>query len=106
MVCLDMKTILILRSVFNYSDVGWSYYTRIPIAILQEMEWPGSNEYPYEGDKPEYDHVRMYETLMIDRSIKALDRYDPDQFEMHKRATSIVLEKNLELLRNDDVILF
>lgn len=38
MVCLNMKTILILRSVLDYSDVGWSYYTRIPIAILQEME--------------------------------------------------------------------
>ena len=106
MVCLDMKTILILRSVLNYSDVGWSYYTRIPITILQEMEWPGNNEYPYEGDKPEYDHVRMYETLMIDRRIKTLDCYDPDQFEMHKRATSIMFEKNLELLRNDDTILF
>lgn len=106
MVCLDMKTILILRSVFDYSDVDWSYYTRIPLTILREMERPGNNEYPYKGDKPEYDHVRMYETLMIDRRIKALDCYDPDQFEMHKRATSIVLEKNLESLRNDDVILF
>lgn len=106
MVCLNMKTILILRSVLDYSDVGWSYYTRIPIAILQEMECPGNNEYPYEGDKPEYDYVRMYETLMIDRRIKELDYYDPDQFEMHKRATSIMLEKNLELLRNDDAILF
>lgn len=114
MVCLDMKTILILRSVLNYSDVGWSYYTRIPITnytripitILQEMEWPGNSEYAYEGDKPEYDYVRMYETLMIDRRIKTLDYYDPDQFEMHKRATSIMIEKNLELLRNDDVILF
>ncbi len=101
-----MKTILILRSVLNYSDVGWSYYTRIPITILQEMEWPGNSEYAYEGDKPEYDYVRMYETLMIDRRIKTLDYYDTDQFEMYKRATSIMIEKNLELLRNDDVILF
>ena len=106
MVCLDMKTILILRNVLNYGDVGWSYYTRIPITILQEMEWPGNSEYLYEGDKPEYDYIRMYETLMIDRRIKELDRYDPDQFKMHKRATSIITEKNLEWLRNDDVILF
>lgn len=106
MVCLDMKTILILRSVLDYSDVGWSYYTRIPITILQDMELPGNSEYAYKGDKPEYDYVRMYETLMIDRRIKTLDYYDPDQFEMHKRATSIMIEKNLELLRNDDVILF
>lgn len=106
MVCLDMKTILILRNVLNYGDVGWSYYTRIPITILQEMEWSGNSKYPYEGDKPEYDYIRMYETLMIDRRIKELDRYDPDQFEMHKRATSIMIEKNLELLRSDDVILF
>ena len=106
MVCLDMKTILILRSVLDYADVGWSYYTRIPITILQEMEWPGNSEYPYKGDEPEYDYVRMYETLMIDRRIKTLNCYDPDQFEMHKHATSIMLEKNLELLRNDDVILF
>lgn len=106
MVCLDMKTILILRSVLNYGDVGWSYYTRIPITILQEMEWPGNSEYPYEGDKPEYDYIRMYETLMIYRRIKELDYHDPDQFETHKRATIIMIEKNLELRRNDDVILF
>ena len=106
MVCLDMRTILILRSVLNYGDVGWSYYTNIPITILQEMERPGNNEYPYEGDKPEYDHIRMYETLMIDRRIKKLDSYNPDLFEMYKRATTIITEKNLELLRNDDVILF
>lgn len=106
MVCLNMRTILILRSVLNYSDVDWSYYTRISITILRKMEWPGNSEYPYEGDKPEYDYVRMYETLMIDRRIKELDYYDPDQFEIHKRATSIMLEKNLELLRNDDAILF
>lgn len=106
MVCLDMKTILILRSVLNYADVGWSYYTRIPITILQEMEWPGNSEYPYEGDKPEYDYIRMYETLMIYRRIKELDYHDPDQFETHKRATIIMIEKNLELRRNDDVILF
>ena len=106
MVCLDMKTILILRSVLNYADVGWSYYTRIPITILQEMEWPGNSEYPYEGDKPEYDYIRMYETLMIYRRIKELDYHDPDQFETHKRATIVMIEKNLELRRNDDVILF
>ena len=106
MVCLDMKTILILRSVLNYADVGWSYYTRIPNTILQEMEWPGNSEYPYEGDKPEYDYIRMYETLMIYRRIKELDYHDPDQFETHKRATIIMIEKNLELRRNDDVILF
>lgn len=106
MVCLDMKTILILRKVLNYGDVGWSYYTRIPITILQEMEWPGNNEYPYEGDKPEYDYIRMYETLMIDRRIKTLDCYDPDQFGMRKRASSIMTEKHLEVLTNDDVILF
>ena len=106
MVCLDMKTILILRSVLNYGDVGWSYYTNIPITILQEMERPGNSEYPYEGDKPEYDYIRMYETLMIDRRIKELDYYDPDQSEMYKRAKTIMTEKNLELLRNDDVILF
>lgn len=106
MVCLDMKTILILRSILNYGDVGWSYYTRIPITILQEMEWPGNSEYPYKGDKPEYDYVRMYETLMIDRRIKELDYADLDQFDMYKRATLIMSEKNLELLRNDDVILF
>ena len=99
MVCLDIKTILILRNVLNYADVGWSYYTNIPIAILTEMEW-------YEGDKPEYDYIRMYETLMIDRRIKGLDCYDPDQFEIHKRATSIMFEKNLELLRDDAVIMF
>lgn len=106
MVCLDMKTILILRSVLNYGDVGWSYYTKIPITVLQEMERPGNSEYPYEGDKPEYDYIRMYETLMIDRRIKSLDCDDDEQFEMHKRATSIMFKKNLELLRNDDVILF
>ena len=106
MVCLDMKTILILRSVLIYGDVGWSYYTNIPITILREMEWTGNSEYIYEGDKPEYDYIRMYETLMIDRRIKALDCYDPDQFEMYKRATTIMTEKNLELLKNDDVILF
>ena len=106
MVCLDMKTILILRSVLNYGDVGWSQYTRIPITILQEMECPGNSEYPYEGDKPEYEYIRMYETLMIERRIKTLDCYGLDQLEMHKRATSILFEKNLELLGNDDVILF
>ena len=106
MVCLDMKTILALCSVLNYGDVGWSYYTLIPIDILTKMAWPGDHGYPYEGDKPEYDYIRMYETLLIDRRIKALDCYDPDQFEIHKRATSIMSEKNLELLRNDDVILF
>lgn len=106
MVCLDMKTILILRSVLDYSDVGWSYYTLIPIDILTTMEWPGNSEYLYEGDKPEYDYIRMYETLMIDRRIKTLDCYDPDQFEIHKRATTIMTKKNLEWLRNDDVILF
>lgn len=106
MVCLDMKTILDLCSVLDYEDVGWSYYTLIPIDILTEMAWPGDNRYTYEGDKPEYDYIRMYETLMIDRRIKTLDRYVPDQLEMHKRATSIILEKNLELMRNDDVILF
>ena len=106
MVCLDMKTILILRSVLDYADVGWSYYTRIPITILQEMERPGNSEYPYEGDKPEYDYIRMYETLMIYRRVKELDYHDPDQFETHKRATIIMIEKNLELRRNDDVILF
>ena len=106
MVCLDMKTILILRSVLDYADVGWSYYTRIPITILQEMELPGNSEYPYEGDKPEYDYIRMYETLMIYRRVKELDYHDPDQFETHKRATIIMIEKNLELRRNDDVILF
>ena len=106
MVCLDMKTILILRSVLNYSDVGWSYYTHIPFDILTEMEWPGNRGYPYEGDKPEYDYIRMYETLMIDRRIKTLDYYDPDQFEILKRATTIMTEKNLELLRNDDAIMF
>ena len=106
MVCLNMKTILILRSVLNYADVGWSYYTRIPITILQEMGCPGNNKYPYEGDKPEYDYIRMYETLMIDRKIKSLDCSDPDQFEMHKRATLIMIGKNLDLLRSDDVILF
>ena len=106
MVCLDMKTILILRDVLNYGDVGWSYYTFIPVSILNEMECRGNSEYPYEGDKAEYDYIRMYETLMIDRKIKSLDCYDPDQFEMHKRAMSIMFEKKLELLRNDDVILF
>lgn len=106
MVCLDMKTILILRSVLDYSDVGWSYYTLIPIDILTTMEWPGDQEYPYEGDKPKYDYIRMYETLMIDRRIKSLDYHDVDQFEIYKRATTIMTEKNLELLRNDDVILF
>ena len=106
MVCLDMKTILILRSVLNYSDIGWSHYTLIPFDIITTMEWPGDHGYPYEGDKPEYDYIRMYETLMIDRRIKNLDCYDPDQFEMRKRATTIMTEKNLELLRNDDVILF
>ena len=106
MVCLDMKTILILRDVLNYGDVGWSYYTNIPITILRETDGPGTEGFLYEGDKPEYDYLRMYETLMIDRRIKELNYYDPDQFETHKRATSIMLEKNLELLRNDDVILF
>lgn len=106
MVCLDMKTILILRNVLNYADVDWSYYTNIPIAILTEMERPGNSEYPYEGDKPEYDYIRMYETLMINRRIKSLCCRDPDQFEMHERATSIMLEKNLELLRDDTVIIF
>ena len=106
MICLDMETILILRNVLNYGDVGWSYYTNIPITILREMEWTGNSKYIYEGDKPEYDYIRMYETLMIDRRIKSLDYYDPDQFEMHKRATNIMFEKNLELLKNDDVILF
>ena len=105
MVCLDMKTILILRSVLNYGDVGWSYYTNIPITVLQEMERPGNSEYPYEGDKPEYDYIRMYKTLMIDRRIKKLDSYNPDLFEMYKRATTIMTEKSLELLKNDDVIL-
>lgn len=106
MVCLDMKTILILRDVLNYGDVGWSYYTNIPVNILNEMEYRGNSEYPYEGDKPKYDYIRMYETLMIDRRIKSLDYYDPDQFEIRKRATRIMFEKNIELLRDDDVILF
>lgn len=106
MVCLDMKTIFILRSVLDYADVGWSYYTHIPITILQEMEWPGNSEYPYEGDKPEYDYIRMYETLMIDLKIKNLDCYDLDQFERYKRATLIMSEKSLELLRDDTVIVF
>lgn len=106
MVCLDMETILVLRSVLNYEDVGWSYYTNIPITILREMEWTGNREYIYEGDKPKYDYIRMYETLMINRRITSLNCCDPDQFEMRERAKSIMLEKNLELLKNDDVILF
>ena len=106
MVCLDMKTILILRSILNYGDVDWAEYTGIPITILRETDGPGTEGFLYEGDKPDYDYIRMYETLMIDRRIKALDCYDPDQFEMHKRATTIITEKNLESLRNYDVILF
>lgn len=101
MVCLDMKTILALRSVLDYADVGWSYYTLIPIDILTKMEWPGNNEYPYEGDKPEYDYIRMYETLMIHRIINKMNCENASL-----QATKIMTEKNLELLRNDDAILF
>ena len=106
MVCLDMTTILTLCSVLDYGDVGWSYYTLIPIDILTKMAWPGDHGYSYEGDKPEYDYIRVYETLMIDRRIKTLDCDVPDQLEMYKRAATIMIEKSTELLRNEDVILF
>ena len=101
MVCLDMKTILILRSILHYdAEVDWSRYTSIPIIILQEMEQSGTEEFPYEGDKPEYDYIRMYKTLIIHRMINKMD------CESSLKATKIMSEHSFELLTRDDVILF
>ena len=102
MVCLDMKTILILRSILYYdAEVDWSRYTSIPIIILQEMEQSGTEEFPYKGDKPEYDYIRMYETLMIHRLINKINCETASL-----KATKIMTEHGLELLTRDDVILF
>ena len=102
MVCLDMKTILILRSILYYdAEVDWSRYTSIPIIILQEMEQSGTEEFPYEGDKPEYDYISMYKTLMIHRLINKMNCENASL-----KAIKIMSEHCFELLTRDDVILF
>ena len=102
MVCLDMKTILILRSILYYdAEDDWSRYTSIPISILQEMEQSGTEEFPYEGDKPEYDYIRMYKTLMIHRLTNKMNCENASL-----KATKIMSEHSFELLTRDDVILF
>lgn len=102
MVCLDMKTILILRSILYYdAEVDWSRYTSIPIIILQEMEQSGTEEFPYEGDNPEYNYIRMYKTLMIHRLINKMNCENASL-----KAIKIMSEHCFELLTRDDVILF
>ena len=99
MVCLDMKSLIELRELLGYGDSGWSFYTHIPVRLIDEVELEGSIGGTFAGDSPEYDHIRMYYTIMIDRCIKRL-AYEND--ELYKKATTLFCDRSVETLYDVD----
>lgn len=104
MICLDMKSLIELRELLGYADCGWSFYTHIPVQLINEVELEGSIAGTFAGDSPEYDYIRMYYTIMIDRCIKQLAHNDN---ELYRKATALFCDRSLKILQDvEDPIMF
>lgn len=103
MICLDMGTILTLRVMLGYSVRGWHEYTRIPIQTILDMETLCNGDCEFIGDSKNYDHFRMYQTLMIRQASKHIDIYASDEnFATYKKVQKVITESESKLLRNFD----
>lgn len=103
MICLDMGTILTLRIMLGYSVQGWYEYTRIPIQTILDMETLCDRDFEFIGDSKNYDHFRMYQTLMIRQASKHIDIYDNDEnLATYKKVQKVIAESELKLLKTKD----
>lgn len=104
MICLDMKSLIELRELLGYGDSGWSFYTHIPVRLINEVELEGSIAGTFAGDSPEYDYIRMYYTIMIDRCIKQLAH---ENTELYKKAGTLFCDRSLDILQDvEDPFMF
>lgn len=103
MICLDMSTILTLRIMLGYSVQGWHEYTRIPIQTILDMETLCNRDCEFIGDSKNYDHFRMYQTLMIRQASKHIDIYASDEnFATYRKIQKVIIESESKLLRSKD----
>ena len=103
MVCLDMGSILTLRTILGYSVQGWHEYTRIPVQTIINMETLCDRDCEFIGDCKNYDHFRMYQTLMIKQALKHIGIYSSEKnLETYKRAQKVIADSELKLLQSKD----
>lgn len=103
MICLDMGTILTLRIMLGYSVQGWHEYTRIPTQTILDMETLCERDWEFIGDSKNYDHFRMYQTLMIRQASKHIDIYASDEnFATYRKIQKVITESESKLLRSKD----
>lgn len=103
MICLDMGSILTLRTMLGYSVQGWHEYTRLPIQTIIDMETLCERDFEYIGDAKSYDYLRMYQTLMIKQAMKRIDVYASEKnSETYRNAQTIIAQSELKLLRSKD----
>ena len=103
MICLDMGSILTLRTMLGYSVQGWHEYTRLPIQTIIDMETLCERDFEFIGDSKNYDYLRMYQTLMIKQAIKHLGVFaNENNSETYRKIQTIIAESELKLLRSKD----
>lgn len=103
MICLDMGSILTLRTMLGYSVKGWHEYTRLPIQTIIDMETLCERDFEFIGDSKNYDYLRMYQTLMIKQAMKHIDVYASEKkSETYRNAQTIIAQSELKLLRSKD----
>ena len=103
MICLDMGSILTLRTMLGYSVQGWHEYTRLPVQTIIDMETLCDRDFEFIGDSKNYDYLRMYQTLMIKQAIKHIDVHSSEEnSETYKKIQKVITESELKLLRSKD----